>query len=253
MDTARYAFAIANRGGASLVSSGDSDSIRSGYARIRSATNAATPAGVAIYSYRSANLLIGEMGVPATAALKSGRIFAEVSSTVNTGLAIVNPNNQTATINFFFTDDSGHDAGTGKTTVPSYQQIARFLDSATFKTFSGPSFQGAFSFTSDLPVGVVAIRSFYNERADFLMSTLPVIDTSAVPDTGPAVVPHFSDGGGWTTQILLVNPADNPLVGNVEFRDENGLPVVLSISDGRQLSILSSAAERSKNNDTGEL
>jgi hypothetical protein len=54
------------------------------------------------------------------------------------------------------------------------------------------------------------------------MSTLPVIDTTVAPNTGTVVVPHFSDGGGWTTQILLVNPGDVTLAGTAEFRDGNG-------------------------------
>jgi hypothetical protein len=54
------------------------------------------------------------------------------------------------------------------------------------------------------------------------MSTLPVIDTTVAANTGTVVVPHFADGGGWTTQILLVNPTSTAMTGNVEFRDEGG-------------------------------
>ena len=137
-------------------------------------------------------------------------------------MAIANPNNQAATINFFFTDAMGNDLGWGTTTIGANQQIAKFLDTSPFKTFSGPAFQGTFSFTSDIPVGVVAIRSLINERQDFLMSTLPVIDTTVAPNTGTVVVPHFSEGGAWTTQILLMNPTSASLTGNVEFRNDSG-------------------------------
>jgi len=65
-----------------------------------------------------------------------------------------------------------------------------------------------------VPVGVIAPRGLTNERSEFLMSTLPVIDTTAPPGSGTVVVPHFADGGGWVTQILLVNPTDNPMTGN---------------------------------------
>jgi len=36
------------------------------------------------------------------------------------------------------------------------------------------------------------------------------------------VVPHFADGGGWITQIFLVNPTDGTLTGSVQFIDPNG-------------------------------
>ena len=54
------------------------------------------------------------------------------------------------------------------------------------------------------------------------MTTLPVTDLSAAPSTAPVVFPHFAAGGGWTTQIVLVNPTDTTLTGGLEFRDPSG-------------------------------
>jgi hypothetical protein len=33
----------------------------------------------------------------------------------------------------------------------------------------------------------------------------------------PFLFPHFADGGGWSTQVVLVNPTDQPLNGTIEF------------------------------------
>src|SRR5262249_19154383 len=123
---------------------------------------------------------------------------------------------------FFYTDSSGNDLGLGKIALGSNQQIAKFLDSGSFKTFTGNTFQGTLSFTADVPVGVVAIHSVINERGDFLMSTLPVIDTTLPPAGNVVLVPQFADGGGWTTQILLINPTSSTLTGTAEFRDDKG-------------------------------
>jgi hypothetical protein len=49
-----------------------------------------------------------------------------------------------------------------------------------------------------------------------------VADLSAAASTGVLVFPHFAAGGGWTTQIVLVNPTDGPLTGGIEFRDPSG-------------------------------
>jgi hypothetical protein len=54
------------------------------------------------------------------------------------------------------------------------------------------------------------------------MTTLPVTDLSAAPSTAPVVFSHFAAGGGWTTQIVLVNPTDATLTGGLEFRDPSG-------------------------------
>ncbi len=106
------------------------------------------------------------------------------------------------------------------TTIPPNGQIATFLNEAPFNGRS--SLTGTFTFSSNIPVSVVALRGRINERSEFLLTTLPVTDLSAAPSTAPIVFPHFAAGGGWTTQIVLVNPTDATLTGGLEFRDPSG-------------------------------
>src|SRR5207244_9738839 len=135
--------------------------------------------------------------------LTDGRIYAEIGGNVDTGIAIANTNSSAVIVNFFFTDILGNDLLSGSTTIAANAQIARFLD---WPPFYDGTFQGTFSFSSSLPVAVVALRSFTNERGEPLVLALPVIDTTAAPPTGWLILPHYGDGGGWSTQILLVNP-----------------------------------------------
>jgi hypothetical protein len=74
----------------------------------------------------------------------------------------------------------------------------------------------------------VALEGFRNERDEFLITTLPVIDTSVTPRTSPIVLPHFTDGNGWSTYILLVNPTDTAMSGTIQFRDANGNVLLLT-------------------------
>jgi hypothetical protein len=213
-------FAIGDGGGMSFQTGGaPSSTVAVGYAKVNSDPGARPPSGLAIIDFRQNDVLVSEAGVPASGLITSGRIYAEISSTIKTGIAIANPTNQTATITFFFTDSSG-DFGSNGTTIPPNGQIATFLDQAPFH---GPSFlTGTFTFSSNIPVSVVALRGRINERSEFLMTTLPVTDLSAAPSTAPIVFPHFAAGAGWTTQIVLVNPTDAPLSGGLEFRDPSG-------------------------------
>ncbi len=215
-------FRVSDRGGVTTASSGDSSIVATGYARITPNSGSTTPSGVAIFAYRPGSYLISETGVPATSPMTTGRLYAEVNGNINTGLAIANPGNQPATIAFTYTDASGNTAGSGTTALAAGAHISRFLNEPELKTFAGTVFEGTFSFTSTVPVSAMAIRSLINERGDFLMSTLPVIDTSAYVAAGVSVVPHFASGGGWTTQVLLVNSGNTPLSGSVEFRDDQG-------------------------------
>jgi len=214
-------FAIGDGGGMSFQTAGAATAaVAVGYAKVSPDPGAQLPSGLAIIDFRENNVLVSEAGVPASGLITTGRIYAEISSTINTGIAIANPTNQTATITFFFTDSSG-DFGSNGTTIPPNGQIAKFLNEAPFNGRS--SLAGTFTFSSNIPVSVVALRGRINERSEFLLTTLPVTDLSAAPSTAPIVFPHFAAGAGWTTQIALVNPTDVPLTGGLEFRDSSGL------------------------------
>jgi Matrixin/IPT/TIG domain len=226
-------YSIANRGGVSFITSGSAPDTTAGYATIQPGVGTATPSGIAIFGYRQNNVLVTEAGVPASPLLQGGRIYAEVSGAVNTGLAIANPNNQTATISFFFTDSNGTDFGSGTLTVSPNGQIARFLSQAPFN--GGSNIHGTFTFSSNVPVAVIALRGLSNERNEFLISTLPVLDTSAAAATGPVTLPQFADGGGWTTQIILVNPGDSAASGSIRFADASGRSVTLT-ANGQSLN-----------------
>src|SRR5437867_749358 len=79
----------------------------------------------------------------------------------NTGIAIVNPNAQDATINFSFTSETGTVVATGTVLVPGKTQLAKYF---TEMPFQAPSMHGTFTFTSSVPVAVVAFRFLTNER-----------------------------------------------------------------------------------------
>jgi hypothetical protein len=136
-----------------------------------------------------------------------------VNGPVNTGIAIANPNSQAVTIGFYFTDASGKDFGSSSFTIPANGQIARFLTEAPFN--SG-SLVGTVTFNASLPVAAIALRGFTNERSEFLMTSLPVAPLPSV-STAAQLLPQFADGGGWTTNALLVNPSEQSISGTVTF------------------------------------
>ena len=236
-------FSVPDRGGISLTSQGTSPELRVGYAQVETDAGMTPPAGLAIFGSRVNGILVSEAGVPAAAAVLEGRIFAETDGVVRTALALANPNDTAATVAFFFTDSEGIDSGHGTFTLGPREQIARFLDEAPFS--GGSEMLGTFTFTADLPVAVIALRGFVNERSEFLMTTLPVAPI-AVPTTGTVYFPHFAAGGGWTTQVILVNPTHAPISGSVQFfgsgsETEAAAPATLTLADGRSGSTFSYA------------
>ncbi len=216
-------FSIPNLGGWSITSNGTEADMRSGYGRIRADAGRTTPSGIAIFGFRQGGVLIAEAGVPATEPVQEGRIFAEVNDPVNTGLAIANPNDTPATILFYFRDAEGVRFGDGQFELGAHEQTAKFLNDAPFN--SGELESGTFTFTSSVPIAVIALRGLTNRDGEFLMTTLPIAPLAAprTPfsgNTGSAdtvYFPHFTDGNGWVTQVILVNPTDTTITGTVRF------------------------------------
>jgi len=186
-----------------------------GYARVRPATGTDAPSGVAIFGYRNGGVLVSETGVPATIPSLSGRIYAELDGPVKTGIAFANGSETSAVISYYFTSGDGLTRLPGSFTIPANNQFAAFLDQAPF---NGPAgLQGTFTFTSTIPVSAIALRGYTNERGDFLMSTLPVSSLDLGPTNDILTFPHFVDGGGWSTGVVLINPTDLPISGTIQF------------------------------------
>jgi hypothetical protein len=173
--------------------------------------------GVAIIGYRQNGILVSEFGVPASPQITSGRVYTEISTTVNTGIALSNLTSTDATVNFYFTDVTGQDWDAGSITIFSGYHLAAYLNQAPFNGPSGTpaAFQGSFTFTSNVPIGVIALRGFINERGEFLSTTVPVTPVGVSPNA--SVLPQFTDGAGWTTSIFLTNTSANAETGSIQF------------------------------------
>ena len=228
-------FSFPDLGGWSTTSSGTAETVRVGYGRIHSDFGSATPSGIAIFQFRdSEGVLISEAGVPAAELIQEGRIFAEVNGPVNTGLALANPNGETAIIRFYFTDTQGTDFDSGSFELGALQQTAKFLDQPPFN--GGSAALGTFTFESSVPIAVTALRAFTNKAGELLVTTLPVATLSPASEK-TVYFPHFAAGGGWVTQVILVNPTDSMITGTVGFLGPGSgtaaaSPVILTLDDG---------------------
>ena len=217
---ANRGFGFGDLGSASLRTAGQSN-LALGFARIQASSGAALPAGMEVFGYRQNGILVSEASAPVMPMISSGRIDA-----VNTALAIVNPNEQAVTLNFYFTDVAGNNFGQGSTILPPNSQVAAFLDQPPFSAARGTA--ATFTFTSTLVVSVLALRAITNERGDFLMTTLPVVDISR-PDAfslpGPVqTIAQFVDGGGWATEVVLINPLNKAISGSIQAFNPDGQP-----------------------------
>src|SRR5262249_35405759 len=143
-----------------------------------------------------------EAGVVAPSLRQSGRFFAELTDKIRPLLAIANPNSDDVAVNIFLTDENGSSTDPVTVTVPAAGQYSAFL--ADQPIGLALNSKRTVNFSASLPVFVTSLRFFTNERNDSILSAIPITDITT-PIDQPVVIPHFADGSGWKTQVVLVN------------------------------------------------
>ena len=220
--SAEQMYAFNARGGVSLT---NASRLLSGYALVDSDIGSPAADGVAILTNRQNGILISETASRASATIQHGSIYVDAASGVRTGLAIANAGTNDAIISFSFTAADGTTSGQGSIVVPARTQIAQFVDVRPGDF--GPR-KAVLTFDSSSPVFVGAFRALTNERSEFIASALPVIDSNI--SQGTILIPQFADGGGWTTQIVMINSSTQIMRGDLQFVDQETRAVTNSLS-----------------------
>jgi hypothetical protein len=74
---------------------------------------------------------------------------------------------------------------------------------------------------------MLALRGEYNQRGDFLMSTIPVVDDQSAALTSPQIFPQVVDGGGYTTEFVLFSTSAANAGGTIQLHQQSGSPLLL--------------------------
>jgi hypothetical protein len=212
---ARAEFVVAPQGLATLSTSAQTSTATFGYAAADVAAGSAAPSGLALLDLRQQGLLITDLGLPLTSLIQNGRLFEQSDSAVNTGVAFVNPNSDAVTINFDYTALDGTVGNFGSVSLDPGKSIAGFVVGDPFNIPSGSA--GTFSFSASAPVAAVAFRSSSAASSQLQLSYVPIADLDAPLQTGAMTIPEFTDGASWTTHIILVNPTENDMGGEIRF------------------------------------
>ncbi len=90
-------------------------------------------------------------------------------------------------------------------------------------------FRGILDVVSSSPFVALTLRSLVNERGDFLLTTFPVADMNT-PVPSPVVIPQFADGGGFTTEFILLNTGPSGKSA-LSFFGDSGAPIAISLNE----------------------
>jgi len=226
-----FSYSVPPRTSRRLATSG-SASVRVGWVRVTPSANNKAPSGLVVFSFKTGGVTVSEAGVPAGRAGTAFRMYAEATSSIQSGVAISNSSPTPVTVNFEFTTLAGEATGlTGAVTVPGNGQVAVFLPEI-------PGFQNVqtvsrgilrISTTAQAGITVVGLRGRVNERGDFLITTTPAVDENAAASSAEQVFPDFADGGGFTTQFIIFSGSVNQAASGVlEFYLQSGQPLLLN-------------------------
>jgi len=174
-----------------------------GYGAIHSGT------GVAVLRSFSGQDLVSEAAIPGSVAATDWIVYAEQGMGVSTGVAVANPSSIDVSVNLLLSD--------GRKTallIPAMGQHAAFF-SEIFRDSAG-AFLGTLKIQSNSPVAVLALRGTTNSEGQFIFTSIPT--NSSVPQIGGTkLFPSVVDGGGYNSELILVNAALTVSTGSIEF------------------------------------
>lgn len=210
----------------------DSGPIQAGYAVVTPVV--ATTSGLVVFEtfgFRRGGSDASQAGVLPPDLTTNAIMFVQSSGRLsrNLGVAIVNPGTSSVNVTMTLRKDDGTQLGTATVPVPSHTQVSKFVTELFASQASVPSdVTGTLAITSTGgPISVIGLRF---RGANF--STLPVTNlstTAALPTiatgvggAGAILLPQFAAGGGWATEINIVNPGSTSVTVRLDLFKADG-------------------------------
>jgi hypothetical protein len=203
--------------------------VQPGYAVITSSSTSTNLVAFATFGLRF-GLGTNQAGVLPSSLTTNAILFVDINGRLgkNLGVAIVNPNASSTNVTMTLRKSDGTQLAATTITVAALQQTSKFVT----ELFSGqPSvpreFTGTLAITSTSPVSVIGLRfRWYN------FSTLPVTNLSTpapipqisagIGGPGAILLPQFVAGGGWGTEIVIVNTGTTSQAVRVDLFKPDG-------------------------------
>ena len=206
------AYSVPPRSSQKLVTAGVAAT--SGAVRIIPVGGGATPTPLVVFSYKPGGAItVSEAGVPATSGT-AFRMYVESSGVAGTagniqaGIAVANNGPSTVPLTFELFNMDGSTTGLPRPvtlSLPGFGHTGKFLSDIFQNQALSSSFKGVLriSTTSAPGISVVGLRTHYNERLDFLITTTPPSNETATASSTERYFPQLAEGGGYTTQFIL--------------------------------------------------
>ncbi len=218
----RVSYSIPPGGYLRLVTDGSPTNTNAGWAQLVPDSGNTTPVSAAVFGFTQRGILVTETGVPSVTPTTHARIYVDKSGGHDTGLAIANPGNsriRVAATAYQLDGTTGAGSGSGTVDLEPLGHDARFA--GQFISGLPDGFVGVLDMVSPAPFTALTLRSLTNARKDFLITTFPIADVNQAPPA-PLIFPQIASGGGYQTQIILMNTSGIATALSVNYFGDNG-------------------------------
>jgi subtilase family serine protease len=214
------------------ISGVEHGSIQSGYVLITPDTNTTLTVPTVTFGTVSGGNVQTQAGITPIPLITDGSLYVDVVPGIgrNVGVAIVNPGTSANVITLTLRDPNGTTAGSPVTvTLSPNQQVAEFVNQLFPSTVIGAGFSGSLRLQGTSGFAVLGLRF---SSAEF--STSPVAVTTAASGSTIIALPQFAMGGGWATQLALVNNGSAVASGRIDVYDPSGIHLSVNLNGATQ-------------------
>jgi hypothetical protein len=242
-------------------------SIQTGYVIVTPDSSSAAPTTTVTFGIVNSGIVQSQAGMFPGPMMSDGTLFAETIPGIgrNLGVAIANPGNTALSLVLSLLDTTGVTVGSPVTvTLQGQQQMAKFISELFPADTVGAGFRGSLRLRSSTSFASTPFSALGLRFSGQEFSTLPVAANAtiagvptrtlaagsvantplagAVGGSGSIILPQFAMGGGWATQLALVNSGAAGITGRVDFFDMSGNPIALKLNDNTQSTFTYSVA-----------
>ena len=157
---------------------------------------------------------VARVAAPTTRAL----MFIDHRDGTRAMVAVINPTNVAQRVQFSFRQ--GSDSVSALRIIPPGERLTLDVSEAVGASVGAWLGIGALDVESEVPLSVVGWSVANTRHGDALVTVLPVV--RGVPANPVTVLPNVTIGGGYRTDVILLNPHDESVQGEVSVRDETG-------------------------------
>jgi Beta-propeller repeat len=199
----------------------------------------ATPHTHVVMNHTDGGVLTSIIGVEGQIPAKTLRMFADAQGdfdpgtarSTRSGVALANPASAPVSVTFQMRSLDGTLLRTSQPlVVPANGQVSLALNSIPgFESLAAP-FEGVLTVTSNSNQGITAagFHLVNNERGNILFTAIGPLKEDAGA-TQQVVFPHIAEGGGYTTQFVVIS-GDQANTGVLSFFSEDGNPLNLTLA-----------------------